>query len=169
MKTIESPMHPTGAPDLTAPGGKARVIVARPHRGTAFRMAYHVIADGAYVGDTFDDTAFAIDVAPGSHQICAGNGPNVTANVEAGKTYLLRVDLTFTNVKATPVKKGTDDFKELMEGIHEIRGTQVTVPFTEDALKPAEVKEMANDCASSDKDLDGAGRQEQTLAANDAI
>ena len=170
-KKIESPMKPLAAGlSMAAPADKARVVIARPFRGAAFRMTYHVIDnDNRYVGDTFNDSAFAIDLEPGVHKLCAGKGPSVNATLAAGKTYLVRIDLTFTSVRAVPVKPGTDDFKELMASMGEIRGAELITPFTEDALKPDEVKEQATDCADSDKDMSSEDRAAQSLAAADSI
>ncbi len=146
-KSISSPMRPTPAPATAAPADKARVLVFRPGRAMGKLITHHVVdGDKAFIGDAFNDTVFATDVAPGEHQFCVGNlnvaGPLVTAKLAAGKTYLLRVDIGAARPYLTPMKAGSSDMKEAVGGLAETRGAELIGPSAEDALNADDVKAL---------------------------
>ena len=173
-KSISSPMRESAAPSTSAPSDKARVLVVRPGRMKGKMITHHVVdGAGAFLGDTFNDTVFVADVAPGRHDFCVANfgdgGPSVQANLAAGKTYVLRVDIAMGYPYLTPMKPGDGELKELMGDLPGIRGAEFLGSTAEDAPNQEEVRTLFGRCSARNADTSPEDKAKLVLKETDAI
>jgi hypothetical protein len=81
-------------PELTAPPGKALLVVMAPtYEGGYFQMK--LSSDRNWIGVNQYKSYFVATLEPGTHDLCSKSGDNVThlqLTMEAGKSYFLRQD-----------------------------------------------------------------------------
>ena len=83
---LASPEQDTQAKQFRVPPGKSRIYVYRNESmGGAIKIA--VTLDGKVMGQTAPKTYFAVDVAPGKHELTclAENNASLSVNAPAGK------------------------------------------------------------------------------------
>lgn len=160
---------------LQAQSTTARLVFVRPDRFTGSAVsAYFVDASTRRVlGKSVNQTAFAVDVEPGSHLICpvpvfdqalgrmgpatapamATATPLTRVKVEAGRTYLLWVSVRWGPViEAVPVRPDTAREQALLEELEQVRPVELA-PVLDD-LAADELTEWIDQCRlSSDDDL----------------
>jgi hypothetical protein len=135
---------------LSASPSRARLVFVRPDRfvGSAVSAYFVDAATQQVLGKSVNQTVFAVDVEPGAHVLCpvpvfdqAGQrmGPNTapgqstrvpptTVTVEAGHTYLFRVDIQFgewPRIVALPVRAGTASEAQLVERLGSLRPVEL--------------------------------------------
>jgi hypothetical protein len=173
-KSIQTPMQPVASPGTTAPPGFARVLIVRPGRHYGLFISHHV-TDGAraYLGDAINNSVFAADLAPGPHELCvgwgSGAGPLLKASLAAGKTYVVRVDIGSGHASLTPMRPNTDDMKEILSDMPNVRGSQLIGPNAEDALTASDVTDTYNRCVAATKDAAPEDNAKLLLREDDSL
>lgn len=162
--TILAPMRQAEPPALNAPEDKARLIVFRGQFDGAFQTAPHVLVDDAFVGVSFMNTQFKVDLEPGIHTFCVGPGPSVAAKVISGRTYFLKVGREY----GEPLKRDTAPFREALAELKKLPGAELqqAVEATPSAI---EIHQQLEDCAARDKAISMEVREAQQMLPEDSI
>jgi hypothetical protein len=100
--------HPTPDPEH----GKALVYIYRSGV-LAGAVQTKAAVDGKWIGANLGNNYFFVQLAPGEHYICskAENNSILTLNVEAGKTYYVRQEISIGTTKARNFAVLMDDEK----------------------------------------------------------
>jgi hypothetical protein len=150
---LQGLMRPSATPlSLASAPTTARVIFARPANFFASAVVPTFIDPqrGTVFGQTVDDSYFAVDLEPGTYQVCPTlmrfnslmtrqpemrihdwfefgmRMPITELNVEAGNTYLLRVALSWgPRVSVQPIVPGSADEDKLLAALPRIRPAEV--------------------------------------------
>jgi hypothetical protein len=100
--------HPTPDPD----SGKALLYIYRSGL-LAGAVQTKAAVDGKWIGANLGNNYFFVQLAPGEHYICskAENNSVLTIDVEAGKTYYVRQEISIGTTKARNFAVLMDDEK----------------------------------------------------------
>lgn len=158
---------------LQAQSTTARLVFVRPDRfmGSGVSAYFIDFATKQVLGKSVNQTAFAVDVAPGSHLICpvptfeqalvrmdpqtapamATSTPVTRVTVEPGRTYYFWVSVHWgARIEAVPMKRDTLREKALLETLKEVRPV-VLAPQLDD-LVADELDEWLDHCRLSSGD-----------------
>lgn len=158
---------------LQAQLSTARLVFVRPdHFSGSAVSAYFVDASTRRVlGKSVNQTAFAVDVEPGTHLLCpvpvfdqalgrmspatapamATRTPLTRVTVEAGRTYLIRVSVRWGPViEAVPVRPDTTWEQEVLEALKTTRPVELAPQL--DDLAGDELSEWIDRCRLSSSD-----------------
>lgn len=173
-KSISMPMRSAAAPSMAPPPGMARVLVLRPSRTYGWVLSDHVSdGDRAFLGDAVNNSVFASDLPPGDHQLCVGvgmsAGPLLKATLAAGKTYVVRVDLSMGGPSLKPIAPHTDDMKQALDDVQHVRGSELVGPTADGALSADNLKFLFGKCLDATRDASPEDKAKLVLKETDAL
>lgn len=149
LTPLTGSLKPAAQPvTMTASPGKAHVVFLRPEQFVGAALSTTVFDTGSRKvwGKSVNDSAFAVDVEPGSYELCSipvlesaarqltsveleqigVTTPITRIEVEAGKSYLLQMKVEWGgHLEALPVRAGTPREEVLLATLARVRHAEV--------------------------------------------